>query len=564
MERNGNPPAQIAPYEQTLDAPSVNTLAEDPSSDGSGPRVHFVEGSGPGLSCETRAVLRSRLRATALLLYAGFTAFWIWWTVEIFFRGAAAPNWVLYAAQIVVGVVLGVLGLGMCRKCDIPIWSLRLQETLIFGLPAAFFVLMQVIKMPSCADTYHYIPNPVPPWLMLIFLYALFIPNSWKRAALVIGAMSIAPVAVSMVMWLTNRICHDTLAAQPGFFIEEILMMSLAGVSSVVGVHTIGTLRREAFKAKQLGQYNLRHLIGVGGMGEVYLAEHRLMKRPCAIKLIRPDKAGDPKILARFEREVKASAKLSHWNSIEIFDYGHADDGTFYYVMEFLPGMNLQELVKRYGTLSPARVVHLLTQTCDALAEAHGAELVHRDIKPANIFAAQRGGLYDVAKLLDFGLVKPLSSIEQTHLTQEGSITGSPLYMSPEQTTGETAPDARSDIYSLGAVAYFLLTGQPPFDYPQPIKVLLAHSSEEPKAPSEINPEISADLDAVVLKCLAKEPADRYQDVLELRDALLACNIAGQWSREDAQAWWLSNEETASAAAEMESDELREVAAQHA
>ena len=542
VESNGRLPGGIAPHEQTLDAPSVNTLTEAPSTHGSGPRVHLVEGSGPGLSCETRAILRSRLRATALLLHAGFTIFWIWWTIEILFGDAAqSTSWFLYATQIGVGIVLGALGIGMCRKCDIPIWSLRIQETLVFGLPALFFVLMQAVNMPKCAQMHHYIPTPAPPWLMLIFLYALFIPNTWRRAALVIGAMAVAPVAVTTVMWLTDSLCNLALAKQSGFFVEMFLQMSLAAVSSVVGVHTIGTLRREAFKAKQLGQYNLRHLIGVGGMGEVYLAEHRLMKRPCAIKLIRPDKAGDPKILARFEREVKASAKLSHWNSIEIFDYGHADDGTFYYVMEFLPGMNLHELVKRYGPLPPARVIHLLKQTCDALAEAHAAELVHRDIKPANIFAAQRGGLYDVAKLLDFGLVKPISSVEHSQLTQDGSITGSPLYMSPEQTTGDSHPDGRSDIYSLGAVAYFLLTGRPPFDYQQPIKVLLAHSSETPSPPSELNSEIHPDLDEVVMKCLEKDPDDRFQDVLQMRDALLACTNAEGWTREDAQEWWQAN-----------------------
>ena len=551
MATNGQIPGEIAPTEQTLDAPSVHTLSEEPSSQGSGPQVRFVEGSGPGLTCETRALLRSRLRASALLLYAGFTAFWIWWTVEIFLgRADLSANWMLYVFQIGVAIVLGVLGLGMCRKCDIPITALRIQETLIFGLPALFFVLLQAFKMPECADAHDYIPTPVVPWLMLIFVYALFIPNSWKRAALVIGAMAVAPIAVTATMWATNNLCHVALANQQGFFVEMTMQMGLAAVAGVVGVRSIGTLRREAFRAKQLGQYNLRHLIGVGGMGEVYLAEHRLMKRPCAIKLIRPDKAGDPKILARFEREVKASAKLSHWNSIEIFDYGHAEDGTFYYVMEFLPGMNLQELVKQYGPLPPSRTIRLLAQVCDALSEAHANCLVHRDIKPANIFAAQRGGLYDVAKLLDFGLVKPLSSIERGDLTQEGSITGSPLYMSPEQTIGDGEPDARSDIYSLGAVAYFLLTGRPPFDYQQPIKVLLAHTNETPTPPSELQSSVGLDLEAVIMRCLEKNPEDRFQAVLEMRDALLACEYAEAWTRGDAESWWQSNDEASTVAAE--------------
>jgi serine/threonine-protein kinase len=276
-------------------------------------------------------------------------------------------------------------------------------------------------------------------------------------------------------------------------------------------------------------------------MGEVYLAEHQMMKRPCAVKLIRPDKAGDPKILARFEREVRATAKLSHWNSVEIFDYGHADDGTFYYVMEYLPGMNLQELVTKHGPLPAERVIHLLTQTCDALSEAHEAGMMHRDIKPANIFAAQRGGLYDVAKLLDFGLVKPMAKFDDAHLTQEGSITGSPLYMSPEQSTGDSESDARSDIYCLGAVGYFLLSGRPPFNYEQPIKVLLAHAREIPPSLSDLEDDIPADLEAVIMKCLEKEPSERYQNVLELRDALLNCESSGHWTRRVAQQWWKAN-----------------------
>src|SRR5688572_18036212 len=176
-----------------------------------------------------------------------------------------------------------------------------------------------------------------------------------------------------------------------------------------------------------MGQYKLKQLIGSGGMGEVYLAEHQLMKRPCAIKVIRPEKAGDPKVLARFEREVQATARLSHWNTIDIFDYGRADDGTFYYVMEYLPGMNLSELVRKHGPLPAGRAIYLIRQACDALQEAHDLGLVHRDIKPANIFAASRGGVCDVVKLLDFGLAKPLADLGAAHLTAEGTITGSPL-----------------------------------------------------------------------------------------------------------------------------------------
>ncbi len=321
---------------------------------------------------------------------------------------------------------------------------------------------------------------------------------------------------------------------------SSFLRLFLSVGTAVVGVATISRLRVEAFEAKQLGQYKLRRLIGAGGMGEVYLAEHTLMKRPCAIKLIRPNKANDPQALARFEREVRATAKLSHWNSIEIFDYGHTPDGTFYYVMEYLPGMSLADIVERYGALPPERVIFLLAQVCDALGEAHDLGLIHRDIKPGNVFAAYRGGYFDVAKLLDFGLAKPMYQTDapSLDLTTAGSITGSPLYMSPEQATGESEPDARSDIYSLGALAYFLLTGRSPFMGDNPIQVLLAQATQQVTPPSRHRREIPADLEQVVLRCLAKQPGERYPNTVELADALRGCASHGRWNHRTANTWW--------------------------
>ena len=251
-------------------------------------------------------------------------------------------------------------------------------------------------------------------------------------------------------------------------------------------------------------------------MGEVYLAEHLLMKRPCAIKIIRPEKTGNRRVLARFEREVRATAKLSHWNTIDIFDYGRAADGTFYYVMEYLPGLSLAQMVDSYGPLAPERVIFLLSQTCDALSEAHAAGLIHRDIKPANIFVARRGGHYDVAKLLDFGMVKPMGGIESVDLSIEGSITGSPLFMSPEQALGTREPDVRSDIYSLGVVGYFLLSGRPPFESQRPIQVLFSHANQKPVPLSIVAREVPKDLESVIMRCMEKQPEDRYQSAAEL------------------------------------------------
>ena len=319
--------------------------------------------------------------------------------------------------------------------------------------------------------------------------------------------------------------------------------MGMALLAATVGVHTIGTLRRQVFAARQLGQYRLKQRLGSGGMGEVYLAEHEMMKRPCAVKLIRPEKAGDPRMLARFEREVRATAKLSHWNSIDIYDYGRTADGTFYYVMEFLPGHNVGEIVEDYGPIPPARAVYLMDQVCSALNEAHGIGLVHRDIKPANIFCAYRGGVCDVAKLLDFGLAKP-SSLEgngEMQLTMEGTVTGSPLFMSPEQASGEDQLDGRSDIYSLGAVMYFILTGQPPFMADSPLKVIIAHAAEDVVPPRQLNPALPIELEEIVMRCLEKDPDDRFQDVLSLQRALRDLVFGETWSSELAAEWWSCN-----------------------
>jgi serine/threonine-protein kinase len=367
----------------------------------------------------------------------------------------------------------------------------------------------------------------------------LFIPNSRRRAAVALGMMAAAPVVLIAWLWTRHDACSQLMHENPTFLVEVGITLGVTLVTEVYGTYMIGTLRREAFAARRLGQYRLLRQLGSGGMGTVYLAEHQMMKRPCAIKVIHPDKAGDPQALARFEREVHATAQLSHWNSIEIFDYGRADDGTFYYVMEYLPGLSLSQLVERYGPLPPARAVYLLSQVCDALSEAHATGLIHRDIKPSNIFAAIRGGQYDVAKLLDFGLAKPIAcGEEQIQLTQAGAITGSPLYMSPEQAVGEGEPDARSDVYSLGAVAYFLLTGAPPFTADQPLKVIVAHASQEVVPPSHSRPEIPADLERIVLRCLSKLPSERYQTAADLALALLECSVAGQWGRQQAAEWW--------------------------
>src|SRR5262249_35281468 len=297
------------------------------------------------------------------------------------------------------------------------------------------------------------------------------------------------------------------------FFLAMVLWMTIAVAIAVYGTHRVEALRREVSEARKLGQYVLKRRLGAGGMGEVYLAEHVLLRRPCAIKLIRPDRAGEPKNLLRFEREVQTTATLTHPNTVQIFDYGHAEDGTFYYAMEYLPGLTLEQLVREHGPLPPARAVHFLRQVCGALREAHAIGFIHRDIKPSNIMACERGGLHDVAKLLDFGLVlAPGIGPPDERLTREGAVAGTPPYMCPEQAAGLDNLDARSDVYGLGAVAYFLLAGEPPFAGRSPVHTLAAHLYEPPTPLTNHRADVPASLQAFVLRCLRKDPAERFPD----------------------------------------------------
>lgn len=505
-------------------------------------RVALVEGSTPGQSQETQELLRKRLRIVAILLFAGFTAFLLR-SLPSLGEYATGPHAIVFFSHLAVTLLMAFMAHRLCVRCHIVESHLQWSEILIFGAPAVFFLIVGYHKLLYCAqlgDGHAHVPNISSAWILLIFCYALLIPNTWQRAARVLGVMGLGPLAILLLAYFKSPDFRDLLASEDfaGVFTEHFLQMVLSVVTATVGVKNIGSLRHEAFVAKQLGQYRLKQMLGSGGMGEVYLAEHEMMKRPCAIKIIRPEKAGNPQALARFEREVRATAKLSHWNSIDIYDYGRTDDGTFYYVMEFLPGHNIGELVEQHGPLPAARIVYLMRQVCDALAEAHEHGLIHRDIKPANIYCAYRGGLFDVAKLLDFGLAKPTTDHEDVGLTQEGSITGSPLFMSPEQATGSDQVDERSDIYSLGALMYYMAAGRPPFDYKQPIKVMVAHASENPVPPSEFNPQIPEELDELILRCLEKQPEDRVQTARQLEEMLGRIPLTEPWSSIQAARWW--------------------------
>jgi serine/threonine protein kinase len=350
-----------------------------------------------------------------------------------------------------------------------------------------------------------------------------------------------ALVASTVIIVLQTTV---TLAVVSGEILAMILHASIVLLALATETLAPGLLLRRLGPSRRssepvvIPRYRVRQRIGAGGMGEVYLAEHIALGRPCAIKVIRPSRVDDPISQARFEREARSAAKLCHANIVSVYDAGQLEDGTFFCCMEYLNGLTLHDLVDDYGRLPAARVVYLMEQACAALSQAHQHGLVHRDLKPANIFTTVNGEYSDVVKLLDFGLVKPLGIVSA--LTHEGTITGSPLYLSPEQATGEVATDERSDIYSLGAVMYFLLTGQPPFSDGATMQILLAHANRPPIAVSERNSDVSPELETLVMRCLAKSPADRFDSAAELADALRGCSEHGLWTEATASDWWSS------------------------
>jgi len=304
-------------------------------------------------------------------------------------------------------------------------------------------------------------------------------------------------------------------------------------------------LREQVAEARKLGQYTLGELIGQGGMGKVYKATHAMLRRPTAIKLIEPHDA-DTETIARFEREVQLASDLTHPNTVQIYDYGCTEDGVFYFAMEYLPGITLDQLVARDGPLPAARAVHILRQVCASLDEAHRKGLVHRDVNPANIMLCERGGQYDFVKLLDFGLVKRTSTVDDAQATGSQDLSGTPLYIAPERIRQPSTLDPRSDVYSLGTVAFYLLTGEYLFDGDSTMGILYQVMNEQPRRPSEFAmEEIPAKLDELVLDSLAKAPDERPASVgvvLEVLDSL-AADLP--WRQTHAREWWEANQDTA-------------------
>jgi serine/threonine-protein kinase len=513
-------------------------------------RVAPAAGASPQSTSELEAQLRKRLRFCAVVV-AVLCAAVIGIGLPFDFRHltaalSAAPLEAFtrppyYGLFLFVGCLEGVLAARLSPRRPASLARLRALEWLVFAPPVACNVWMENGALAGSLQELGNDPGRLAlasttPWALAVFSYGVLIPNTWYRCAAAVGLIALSGFLPNVLVLFGHGASF-----QPAFLYLTVkaLWLGIAVAGAVYGSYRIEVLQQEALEARKLGQYRLKERLGAGGMGEVYLAEHVLLRRPCAVKLIRPEHAGDAKTLLRFEREVRTTATLTHPNTVQIFDYGHAEDGTFYYVMEYLPGLSLDQLVRRHGPLPAARAVHFLRQVCGALREAHAVGLIHRDVKPGNVMVCERGGLHDVAKLLDFGLVLPQGiGREGERLTREGAITGTPAYMAPEQAAGGEDPDARSDVYSVGCLAYFLLTGQPPFAGRPAVRMLAAHLYEPPAPLTGRRPDVPEELQAIVLRCLAKDPAERFPSAHALESALAGCPAAGQWTEEDAAGWW--------------------------
>jgi serine/threonine-protein kinase len=504
---------------------------------------------------EMRALLQRRLGGFGLMFAGIFGIFFVWRLASALF-GDDSPSQAFLPWQALTVATFSALWI-VCRG---PLRSDAVLHTLEFG---CLGVAGGAATMMCLTVSYAARPDVI---LLLCLTYvliarAIMVPSSARRT-FVYGLVFALPFLISV--YFIHRLNHDpadyTAQADPRLRLDAA---TLAPRWTVIGglwwiaaliiqtatSNVIYGLRKEVRDARRLGQYTLTEKLGQGGMGAVYRARHALLRRPCAIKLLPPDKFG-PESVARFEREVQLTAELTHPNTIRVFDYGRTPDGVFYYVMEHLEGAALDSIVAEAGPMPAGRVIHVLDQVAGALIEAHGVGLIHRDIKPANIFLSWQGGVPDVAKVLDFGLVKQLNQAElegtqHQPLTETNSVTGTPQYMAPEAITAPDGVDARADLYALGAVGYYLLTGEHVFTGRSLIEILSQHLHTAPVPPSErLRGPVPKDLEQLVMACLQKSPGDRPASARELQLALRACRDVRAWGEDDARGWFDTHAES--------------------
>jgi eukaryotic-like serine/threonine-protein kinase len=442
--------------------------------------------------------------------------------------------------HLIASSVMGVVWVVMQLR-PWPMRRLGAIDAASIILAGVMLALMSAMPMPEL------LMSGIMALSVTLLARAVLIPSTAKRT-LILSVLSALPLQITALVVHSGRVdphapTVDFLRFVPS--VSTFLWLVIAVTLSAVASRTIYGLRRQVKEAAEIGQYTLVERIGSGGMGEVWRARHRMLIRPAAVKLVRPNMLGPAErelLLRRFEREAHATAGLKSPHTVQLYDFGVADDGTLYYVMELLDGMDLDTMVDRFGPMPSERVIHLLHQVSASLDDAHQNGLVHRDIKPANIVVSRFGAAWDFVKVLDFGLVKlegSGASEANIRLTADGSSSGTPAFMAPEVALGEQATDHRVDIYSLGCVAYWLVTGKLIFDGPSAVKVMVAHAHTPPPPPSSRTElPIPPELEALILECLEKDPARRPASAEVLQARLQAIPIATPWTRERAERWW--------------------------
>lgn len=499
-------------------------------------------------SSPTPSGVKSRTRVPSELL--GKTSSRLYWLALLVLVSAV----VIFLSRHFLEPELRVLEKQLLFRLDLAVLvlsSLAVVATHRLGfLPPARVLevgLVFEIVVAFCLATLEFARPHVPGHAMIgisgvamwILVFGLFVPNTPLRTLLAsIVSACAAPLAYGLVRW-TGKVEGWETGHLVLWFVPTFLM---AGWTYFLS-RDIYRMEINISQAREMGSYSLEKMLGKGGMGEVWLGRHRRLCSAAAIKLIRPEvlvqKTGrEAHVLQRrFEQEARATARLRSPHTVALHDFGVAEDGSFYYAMELLEGLDLEDLIERFGPQPPARVIHVLRQVCDSLAEAHAHGLIHRDIKPSNIFLARLGMNCDFAKVLDFGLVKTEDAGE-TQLTLDGTAAGTPAYMAPELATGSPF-DGRADLYSLACIAYYMLTGTPVFDEPSPVAVAVAHVQKQPVRPS-LRTELAlpTELEDVIMRCLAKNPADRPQSAREFAAALASSSGGECWTRPDAEHWW--------------------------
>ena len=417
--------------------------------------------------------------------------------------------------------------------------STLLDVGLLYEIAESLCISLTYYQAPMPSDSF---PRGWSGVAVLILVYPLIVPATRGKAILAtLAAAAMDPLGL-VVLVAAGKPKPPT-----GFLVPMFLPTALAAGVALVLSRLVYKMTVEAERGHEMGSYHLEELLGRGGMGEVWRANHRLLARPAAIKLIRPESFGSDgrELVRRFEREARATAALHSPHTVDIYDFGTTEDGTFYYVMELLEGFDLDTIVSTFGPLPPERVAQILIQACHSLGEAHQGGLIHRDVKPANIYVCRYGLDWDFVKVLDFGLVKnpQWSAEEKRPLTVSGVIAGTPGYMAPEMGLGNPDVDWRADIYALGCVGYWLLSGKPVFDSgPSPMQSVMDHIQKPaPPVSTRTKQSVPEELDFILLQCLAKQPNERPQTMQDLAESMSRIRFASPWTEEQSRRWWLEN-----------------------